>query len=248
MSDIDRISPTHRPNDRVVMRQEWRKLLFLHWAVPPADVQTLLPPGLTVDTFAGQAYVGLVPFTMRNVRPVGFPAVPGLSHFHECNVRTYVHRNGQPGVWFWSLDAAQPIAVEIARRVWRLPYFNAQMSLTEQDGEILYHTRRTHHDAPSGECRVRYAPTGTPAPALPGTLTHFLVERYLLYAQGKNGLLRGQVHHTSYPIQSATVSELADTLVAATGLPVPGGVTRDNDMLTHYASGVSVEVFPMKQC
>src|SRR5690349_20824053 len=98
---IDRIAPTHRPAEPVVMHQRWHHLLFLHWTVPAAALRTLLPPGLTLDTFEGRPYVGLVPFTMTGVRPARLPSFPPLSNFHETNVRTYVHREGRdPGVWF----------------------------------------------------------------------------------------------------------------------------------------------------
>ena len=140
---FDRIGPTLRPNERIVMKQKWRDLLFLHWPVPPELLQPLLPPGLTIDTFEGDAYLGLVPFTMRDVRPVWAPAVPWLSHFPECNVRTYVHRGGaSPGVWFFSLDAANPVAVMIARTIWKLPYFIADKGLVfETAKELLYQER-----------------------------------------------------------------------------------------------------------
>jgi hypothetical protein len=128
---MDRVSPTRRPiGQRTVMWQRWADLLFLHWPVPPDELAALLPPGLTLDTFDGQAYVGLVPFTMTGVRPVWAPALPWLSHFHETNVRTYVHCRGRdPGVWFFSLDAANPVAVKIARALWKLPYHFARMRL-----------------------------------------------------------------------------------------------------------------------
>ena len=132
-SAIDRVAPTRRPDQRAVMRQRWADLLFLHWPVAPETLQPLLPPGLTLDTFEGQAYVGLVPFTMTGVRPVWAPPVRWLSNFHETNVRTYVHREGKdPGVWFFSLDAANSIAVRIARAAWKLPYHYARMSLSRR--------------------------------------------------------------------------------------------------------------------
>src|SRR4051812_24259993 len=107
---IDRLAPGRCPDRQPVMYQKWRSLLFLHWALPPEAVRPLLPAGLDLDVYQGSAYVGLVPFTMRGVRPVGLPAVPWLSNFHETNVRTYVHAGGRdPGVWFFSLDAANPV-------------------------------------------------------------------------------------------------------------------------------------------
>lgn len=250
---IDRISPTLRPHDSVVMRQRWLTLLFLHWEVDPATVQALLPPGLTVDTYEGKTYVGLVPFTMRDVRPIWSPSINGISHFHECNVRVYVHHKGKdPGVWFFSLDAANPIAVAAARALFKLPYYFARMSLTKQDGTITYATERISPEpvrASSGGpvgCTAHYSPTGTPKTSTPGTLEHFLAERYILYAYDGKKLYSGRVHHTPYPLQTAKVHALTDTLVAAGGIILPDGAQEPCSPLAHYASGVDVDVFPLK--
>src|SRR5947209_9596696 len=115
----------------VVMHHRWEALLFLHWLVSPAEIQQTLPPGLTVDTFEDQAYLAISPFFMRKVRPVGVPPLPWLSEFQELNVRTYVFdERGVPGIWFYSLDCNQPLAVAGARMLSGLPYFNAEMSAT----------------------------------------------------------------------------------------------------------------------
>jgi uncharacterized protein len=245
---IDRITPTRRPNDRVVMRQTWQSLLFLHWRIAPEAIQALLPPGLTVDTFDGAAYIGLIPFTMRDVRPVWSPSVPGLSHFHEVNVRTYVHRDGQnPGVWFFSLDAANSIAVRIARALWHLPYHFARMNLQRDGGTVRYSSERLWPAPTPGNCEIHWQPTGTPQAAEPGTLDFFLAERYLLYAFARQKLHCGQVYHTPYPLQSATLTHLDESLVSAAGLDAARSEGGQKNPLVHYAAGVQVEIFPLRE-
>jgi uncharacterized protein YqjF (DUF2071 family) len=226
------------------MRQDWHDLLFLHWVVRPELLRPLIPDALDLDLFEGRAYVGLVPFTMTGVRPVGLPAVPGLSSFHETNVRTYVHRAGRdPGVWFFSLDAANAIAVAIARAVFHLPYYHARMRLTrEPGGAIAYASERPRPGPTPATCSVRCMPTGSAGPARAGTLEHFLAERYLLYAAHRGRLFRGQVHHSPYPLQGAEISNLVETLVARAGIERPVA-----DPLAHFARGVRVEVFPMSR-
>ncbi len=243
---IDRITPTRLPSDRTVMYQRWAHLLFLHWATPPETLQSLIPPGLDLDTFEGQAYVGLVPFTMKGVRPVGVPALPGLSAFHETNVRTYVHRQGcDPGVCFFSLDAANALAVRVARAFWKLPYHFARMALSFSAGagsppRIHYRSERLWPGPLPAACALSYTPTGTPAPAIAGTLEHFLIERYILYSTARGRLYSGRVHHAPYPVQSATVSALEESLLAAAGITRPAAAP-----LAHYASEVRVRIYPL---
>ena len=240
----DRVRLTLRPEGTpVVMRQEWQQLLFLHWRVSAELVQDTLPPGLTVDTFEGDAYIGLVPFTMRDVRPVWSPSVSGLSHFHEINVRTYVHADGEPGVWFYSLDAANPIAVALARALFHLPYYYAAMRLdrTNPNGEIIYSSQR--RDKNNAGSAVRYTPTAPVRYADSGSLDYFLCERYVLYSHDGQRLYSGRVHHTPYPLQNATMHELSDTLVAAAGFP---GLATTPPVHIAYAQGVSVNVFGLR--
>ena len=239
--DIDRISPARRPNDRVVMSQNWRNLLFLHWRVPAPALQSLVPSGLTIDTFQGEAYVGLVPFTMRDIHPTGLPTWPPLSNFHEVNVRTYVHRGGNdPGVWFFSLDAANLAGVSIARALFKLPYYFARMRMETTDTATTYVSERLGTQRARAHCALTYTPLGNPAPAIPGTLDHFLLERYILYSNNQSRLLRGQVHHLPYLVSSAAISSLDETLIAAAGITVPMCAP-----IVHYSAGVDVSVFPL---
>ena len=239
-----------RTSDRVVMRQQWRDLLFLHWAVDPDMLRRLLPPGLELDLFEGAAYIGLVPFTMQGVRPKWLPPVKGLSAFHETNVRTYVHLGGRdPGVWFFSLDAASRIAVRIARRFFHLPYFDARIFL-EREGfpssvgssAILYGGVRQWPGFDRASYLIRAQPNGVAESARVGTLEHFLVERYILYAEDRDRLFQGRVRHAPYPLQPALVHAIDERLLAAAGVSRPS-----SSPLAHFAAGVDVDVLALRQ-
>jgi uncharacterized protein len=240
---IDRIAPTRRPPAVAVMRQRWARLGFLHWPVPPGQMQALLPAGLTVDTWEGLAWVGLVPFVVTGARPAFLPALPGLSRFDEVNVRTYVHFRGRdPGVWFFSLDASGRVAVATARRFFKLGYRLARMRAEEgPDGQVRFRSRRLRPGPLPAGCTLEYGPRGPVGAAAPGTLEHFLLERYVLYAAAGGRLFQARVHHAPYPVQAATVTGLEEDLLAAAGLvPAPGAP------LAHYARAVDVEVFPLR--
>jgi uncharacterized protein YqjF (DUF2071 family) len=240
---IDRIAPTRRPSGMALMRQRWRRLLFLHWPVPAERVRARVPAGLDVDTHEGQAWIGLVPFVVEAARPVFAPPLPFVSWFDEVNVRTYVHARGRdPGVWFFSLDASSRVAVAAARALFKLAYRFAEMRADVEGGTVRFQSRRIAPGPLPGTCAMRYAPRGPVAHAVPGTLEHFLVERYVLYAADGERLFQGRVHHAAYPVQPATVEDLREDLVAAAGLSRPAVAP-----LAHYASGVDVEVFPLRR-
>ncbi len=233
-----------QPHMKIVMRPRWRELLFLHWPIEPHLLEPLLPPGLEVDTFEGSAYIGLVPFLMRDSRP-GFVPELELRHltddFAEVNVRTYVRHKGQnPGVWFFSLDAASLPAVIAARLWFKLPYFWARMH-TGSAGR--YYSRRLWPGPKPAKCRLKYLVEEEEARvAEAGSLQEFLVERYSLYSRRGNQLFCGQVSHEPYRIQQAQVLELSENLVAAAGVQVLGAPP-----LAHYSAGVDVNVLPLKR-
>lgn len=246
---IDRITPTLEPDRQVLLHQNWHHLLFLHWEVPPGELQALLPPRLKLDTFEGKAYVGLVPFTMTGVRPILVPPLPWISSFHEVNVRTYVHLDGRdPGVWFFSLDASSRIAVAAARAAYHLAYFEAEMDFRVGPGPlpvIDFDSRRTDsRGAKPANAHLRYQPVEGPVhTAAPGTLEHFLIERYFLYAQDDDRqLYRAQVHHQSYPVQRVEVLAMNETLIWAAGVK-----RAENADLRHYAREVNVKVYGLER-
>jgi uncharacterized protein len=240
VAEAERGRVRERPDGRPVMREIWRHLGFLHWAVPGEALAHLLPPGLDVDTFGGTAYVGIVPFTIPLTRTAFWPGLPLAPAFHEINLRTYVHRAGRdPGVWFFSLDAASRLAVAGARVAYGLPYFHARIRMGEGDGAIDFEARRRSSRV---EARFvcRYRPAGPVAVASPGTLEFFLAERYLLYAWTGRALRTARVFHQPYPLQPAAVTDLEETLTHAAGLQIETSAPP----LAHYAREVDVQIYP----
>lgn len=224
------------------MRQWWGKLLFMHWPIDEDLLRPLIPTRLTIDTIDGRAWIGIVPFTMWGVRPSLIPPIPGLSAFHELNVRTYVHYDGVPGVWFFSLDANSAPAVWAARTFVHLPYFNAQINL-EQDGSIIkYASTRTRHGAPSAMLDATWTIRDAFEQATPDSLSFFLTERYCLYAARRDHLFRMRVFHKPWPLRQATLSAYSSTMIEAMGLPSPKG-----EPLLHYAEELKVDIWPMKR-
>lgn len=232
------------------MRQVWSDLLFLHWEVAEHDLRALVPAELEVDTYGGRAFVGLVPFGMSGVRPVFVPPLPGLSRFLEVNVRTYVRCRvtDEPGVWFFSLDAANRPAVWGARTLWHLPYHFARMRLDRAEARdptrpaIRYASQRVGSAAGSASCDIAYTPAGSLVEAHPGTLDHFLIERYVFFAKKRHRLYRGVVAHAPYRTQGAVIHELDESLIAAAGLGRSA-----QPPLIHFVPGVDVRIRPIRR-
>jgi hypothetical protein len=225
-----------RPNLSPVLLQNWTSLLFLHWKYPAAQIQSRIPPDLVVDTFRGDAYLGLVAFRMESVRPNGIPALPWISHFLELNVRTYVRTAaGEPGVWFFSLDCNRLPAVLIARTLFGLPYESAAMAAPSRT-EIQCQRKGILESA-----RYAWTQQRVPEETIPGSLEFFLAERYNFFSQLRRRMFRGQVHHAPYPLSDAQVSEWSDLPLRWNGFDV---AQRPPDH-THCSPGVSVEAFPL---
>ena len=234
-----------RPAASPVMFQRWSHLLFLHWAWEPAAIQATLPPGLFVDTRDDRAYLGVVPFWMDRIRPRFCPPVPGLSWFLELNLRTYVHTgDGTPGVWFYSLDCNNRVAVQIARTLFSLPYVFAR-----QQGERPAppsDLARFESTRPGGaENLFAYTPESAagPSAAAPDSLEFFLAERYLLFSRRRDGsLASGRVWHAPYPLAPAKVPLAETSLFADNRFPAPNRPA-DHAMTS---SGVDVSIYPLR--
>ena len=218
------------PDAPWVMRQTWYNLLFAHWPIAPEVMRSLVPRPMELDTYDGMAWIGVVPFGMTNVAPRYVPNVPGLSTFPELNVRTYVKTPAppeadatvtKPGVYFFSLDAGNALAVMGARIGFKLPYYNADMKFAEQGGRIHYTSHRTHRDAPPADFVGSYGPTGDSYHSQPGTLDHWLTERYCLYTASGDQLYRADIHHVQWPLQPASAEITVNTMAEAAGIHLP---------------------------
>ncbi|MCA8969209.1 MAG: DUF2071 domain-containing protein [Planctomycetes bacterium] len=204
------------------MSMDWNDLLFLHWPIGAEALRPSIPAPLELETFDGKAWLGVVPFRMARVRARCTPPLPWISTFPELNLRTYVRHGGHSGVFFYSLDAHQKLAVRVARASFGLPYFDARMSCRSVDGGIEYECERTHRGTPPASFRARYAPRGAASAAEPGSLEHFLVERYSLFVVDRRGRARrGDIWHEPWPLQPANfeIEQCDMTRLAGVELP-----------------------------
>jgi uncharacterized protein len=224
------------------MAQSWHDLLFAHWPVDIRKLRAVIPESLEIDQFEGQAWLAVVPFRMTGVRLRGTPAVPWLSAFPELNVRTYVKSGGKSGVWFFSLDAGNSLAVAIARAWFHLPYFRARMRCVERQGWIEYGSHRAHSGAAAAALQMRYRSVGPSFFPQPGTLAHFLTERYCLYTtDGQGRLIRGEIHHLPWRLQLAEAEFERNTMAESLDLALTA------QPLLHFARRQDVLVWPPRR-
>jgi hypothetical protein len=224
-----------------MMIQNWGKLLFMHWPVRPEVLRPLIPARLELETFDGAAWLGVVPFTMWGIRHAALPPIPGLNAFHELNVRTYVKINGEPGVWFFSLDAANRVAVWAARKYFRLPYYLAEMSLKQLGPVITYASRRVDRRGEPMKFEAEWEIGGELPRTKPGSLEFFLTERYCLFTGTDEELLRARVEHVQWPLRSAKLRDLRETTVSGGFRLAP---RQDAHLL--YAESLRVKIFPLQ--
>lgn len=239
-------SAAHRiwppPNEPWIMYQEWHDLLFIHYEIPQEVLRQLVPPELALDSYKGHTYVGMTPFHMKNVRPRGLPAFPRLSAFSEFNFRTYVKVDDKPGVFFFSLDCSNPMAVTAARSLFHLPYFHAEIDIQHDGPWIRYHSRRLDEDGPASEVKLTYRPVGECRHAEMGSLEYFLAERYCLYAVNNGKVYRCEIHHGPWPLQIAEAEIESNTIPDFIGLQLP-----DQKPLLHYSAVQPTAIYPIHE-
>ncbi len=251
MADILRTTahrPYPLPTEPWRMAQRWNDLLFAHWPIPPSAIAPLLPSGLDLDTFDGNAWVGVVPFWMDRVRTrvAGQQTItiPSTGSFSELNLRTYVRsrRSGLHGVYFFALEAASALAVIGARTLFHLPYFYASMHRQSVPGGVTHYTSRRLLTRASVRFEARYRSLGsTPSPGAPGTLGHFLTERYCLFTSFQNKILVGDIHHLPWPLEAAEVEIVHNDLPLAHNIVLPS-----QPPLLHYARELEVFIWPLR--
>jgi uncharacterized protein len=240
---------THRPwpipATPWIMRQTWNDLLFAHWSLPPEQIRPLVPPELSLDLFDGKAWVAVTPFHMTDVAVREMPAVPVLSAFPELNVRTYVAFRGRPGVFFFSLDAFNPPAVWGARLLYHLPYFYARMVAEVKEGgeygtrEVNYSSVRFRGQA---EFQGSYRPVSEASPSRPGSIEHFLTERYRLYSVHEGGVYAADIHHVPWQLQTAEAEITRNSMAAAAGITLP-----ESEPLLHFSKRMDVLVWSIRR-
>lgn len=222
--------PWPMPEGAWLMTQTWHDLLFAHWPIDVRTLRALVPSAFTLDVFDGSGWLGIVPFHMTNVAPRGMPSLPWVSEFPELNVRTYVCVEEKPGVFFFSLDAGSPLAVQAARTWLNLPYYSATMTVRQKGGDIGYDSSRTD-ESRAAALSANYAPVGAARPAAAGSLEYFLTERYCLYNLDRHGSpYRLEIHHPPWPLQPAAAEFTRNTMADAAGLTLP-----DTGPLVHFS-------------
>jgi uncharacterized protein YqjF (DUF2071 family) len=227
--------PYPLPSRPWVMTQTWNRLLFAHWPVPISLLQPYIPSAITIDTYGGTAWISVVPFEISHFCARGLPPIPFTSDFPEINVRTYVVNNDKPGVFFFSLDATNPLAVAGARTFFHLPYYNANIQADTQQSSVHYTSQRTHKNAPTAAFSAQYRPTSPIFYASNGSLDEWLTGRYCLYTYYKNQLYCGDIHHAPWPLQQAEAEIYTNAMH-----PILSSSILQTQPILHYAHQIKV--------
>jgi uncharacterized protein YqjF (DUF2071 family) len=211
--------PWPPPAEPWLMGQTWRDLLFAHWPVRASVLREAVPAPIPLDRFDGWCWLGVIPFEITGLRPRGALPAPGLSRFPEVNVRTYTTIGGQPGIWFLSLEAASLLAVGTGRRVYELPYRRPAMRCQRAEGWVRFTSRRRSRAHGPVELSVLYRAAGAPFTAVPGTIEHFLTERYCLYSlDSSRRVMRADIHHPPWPLRPAEAAFAQNTMARPYGV------------------------------
>ena len=221
------------------MKQTWSDLLFAHYPIEYDSLRKLVPEALHLDSYNGRYWIGVVPFRMSGVRLRGLPAIPGTAQFPELNVRTYITLGGKPGVYFFSLDAANLLAVKGARTLYYLPYWVADMNMKNSETTITFQSKRlANHEI---ELACSYRPISEPFQVEKGSFEEWMVERYCFYTLNGSGIpLRCDILHEPWTLQNAEVEFTANSILSKQGIDVDS-----NHPICHFAKRMEVRAWPL---
>jgi uncharacterized protein YqjF (DUF2071 family) len=240
LTDTDH-RPWPLPERSWFMGQSWLDLLFTHWRVPEEALRQVVPAQLPIDTYDGDAWLGITPFCVNGLRLRGTAPAPGLSSFPELNVRTYVSVDGKPGIYFLSLDADSAAAVRGARLTYRLPYFHSQIHVEHDEEGIGYDLLRLSDDGPPAYFKARYGSEGGELPIRDGSVERWLTERYCLYTlDDRQRILRGEIHHPPWPLRRGWAEIETNTMA------MPFGIELEGEPLLHFSPRQDVAIWTIR--
>ena len=240
---INQWDESHRPwalpNLPWTMKQTWSDLLFAHYPIKFEILRKLVPDVLPLDTYNGMCWIGVVPFRMSGIRLRGLPPIPGTDQFPELNVRTYVTLDGKPGVFFFSLDAANRLAVKGARTLYYLPYWYADMAIMDSGKNITFKSKRLQDQETELACS--YRPISEPFKVTKGSFEEWMVERYCFYTLNSSGIpLRCDILHEPWSLQDAEAEFSANSILSKQGIDVDS-----HRPILHFSKKIEVRAWPL---
>lgn len=227
-----------------IMRQRWHHLLFAHWPVEYEKLRAAVPRELDLDAFGGEVWLGLVVFGLSGIKLRWLPEVKPLASFPEVNLRTYVTYRGQPGVYFISLDADNPVAVAIASRWFQLNYYDAEIRYTRDADGLHFNSRRIQRRLPEAKLDVTYAPADSLTAGAPGglRLQEWLTERYCYYVAKDDQVRRCDIDHRPWSLQHARADFRENSIALPFGIELDGA-----GALLHYCRYMEARIWPLRR-
>lgn len=223
------------PNERWIMIQTWKNLLFAHYPVPKSVLRPLLPSCFELDTYDSTAWISIVPFQMSTIHIHGLSKLPLSPTFDEINVRTYVNFGGKPGVYFFSLDANNKLAVFLANMSYNLPYMDAKIQFSKDDETVKFHSERTDSRVEKGVFSATYSPIGDVFTSIPGSLDYWLTERYVFFVIKKKKIYEGNIYHQHWPLQHAKATIKTNTVARCVGIRI-----ENSPAILHYCEKLDI--------
>ena len=232
--------PFQLPDRKHSLVQEWKYLTFMHWRVSPKILSHYLPEGIELDLYEGNAYVGLIPFLMKDVHPRLLFPISGISNFPEFNIRTYVKVNNKPGVYFLTLDAQSLITCFYASRAYGLPYNYTMGKIEVNEKRYSWESKRFIKGYEvSGTSNM----IGKSMISKQGSIEEFLFERYCLFALRNKKICVGYTKHNPWNIYVAQAEVKKNNLTKSFNLGIKNLLEPE---LVHMSEGVYINAWSIE--